>query len=115
MKKVIVKIGKFNKLEDEDIFMLLNFNLELENITFLNFKHDTDIIRGIRTNENKQMHVNNEGFSVSEIKETDSLQLKTLIKIDKLATDYASLEQNVKIAVFFIFLFSVVILIICRK
>ena len=115
MKKVIVKIGKVNKLEDEDIFMLLNFNLELENITFLNFKHDTDIIRGIRTNENKQMHVNNEGFSVSEIKETDSLQLKTLIKIDKLATDYASLEQNVKIAVFFIFLFSVVILIICRK
>jgi len=61
------------------------------------------------------MHVNNEGFSVSEIKETDSLQLKTLIKIDKLATDYASLVQNVKIAVFFIFLFSVVILIICRK
>jgi len=80
MKKVIVKIGKFNKLEDEDIFMLLNFNLELENITFLNLKHDTDIIRGIRTNENKQMHVNNEGLSVSEIKETDSLQLKSLIK-----------------------------------
>ena len=51
--------------------MHLKFNLEIENMTALNFKHHHDIIRGTRSrSQENKITLNDEGFSITDITET---------------------------------------------
>ena len=45
--KVLVKQGNKTRLEDAEKFLLLRFDLELNNVSEINFKHDIHIIRNI--------------------------------------------------------------------
>ena len=71
IKKVILRKKMTTKLLNDDTFMHLKFNLEIENMTALNFKHHHDIIRGARSGaqENKLI-LNDEGFSITDIAES---------------------------------------------
>ena len=71
IKKVILRKKTTTKILNDDTFMDLKFNLEIENMTALNFKHHHDIIRGTRSrSQENKITLNDEGFSITDVTET---------------------------------------------